>query len=64
MRKCGIKLAHEYGSTPFLIILVILISRLDVDVRREEKNKIAHAAEPRIRCLTASQVVTCVGSFR
>jgi hypothetical protein len=37
---------------------------LDVDIRREKKNDLSHAADPRTLCLIASHVVTRVGSLR
>jgi hypothetical protein len=47
-----------------LTILVVLVRLLNINVRREKKNDLAHRAEPRIRLLIASQDVTCAGSFR
>ena len=64
MSKRGIQVAHKQLASALLIVLVVLVGLLDVDVCGKKKNQVLHAADPRIRCLMASQVVTRVGSLR
>jgi hypothetical protein len=62
--KGGVQLPQKNLTTPRLKIFVALKGGLDVEVRFEKKNQLGHGREPKIRSLTASQVVNCSGCCR
>lgn len=67
LSKCLFQAVHEDRAQTLPAVLVIVLSVLDIEVGREKRDDLDHAAlEPplRMRDLIASQVVTWVGSLR
>src|SRR5882757_2622167 len=47
--KCSVEMAEENHAAPFLPLFISLKCRLNVGIRAEKENQLAHAAEPRRR---------------
>ena len=58
------EMTEKNHATTFLPLFIPLECRLNVGIRAEKENQFIHAAEPRRRCRTASQVVTASGFLR